>query len=142
LIGDYFFIPPKGSILHYENLLAESRVLALALTGTLVSILSELTRKAIKARFEILERFAILVDSFTDYAIFTTDPQGRITYWNAGAERIVGYSQREIIGSGLSIFYAPEDAVSGKPGLELETARSTGHCEQEGWQTRKDGSRF
>jgi PAS domain S-box-containing protein len=88
------------------------------------------------------ERFRLLVESVKEYAIFMLDPQGRITTWNAGAERIKGYTADEIIGQHFSRFYPLEDVKSGKPERALETARSTGKYEDEGWRVRKGGSRF
>jgi PAS domain S-box-containing protein len=142
LIGDYLFISPRGSIFQHENLLNTQRVLIFAFVGTLITILCDKTRNAIRAHLECLKRFGILVESVPDYAIFTTDPQGRIACWNNGAERITGYGEKEILGHDFSIFCAPEDAVHDTPRHELEIARRTGRCEHEGWQTRKDGSRF
>ena len=142
LIADYLFIAPRGSLFQYEDLLSLQRIFIFAFVGTLVSILCDKTRNAIKARVECLERFEILVDSVPDFAIFATDPQGRITCWNTGAERLTGYSEREIIGRDFLVFCAPENILPCKAGHELEIARTTGRCEQEGWQTRKDGSRF
>ncbi|GLZ33404.1 hypothetical protein Lesp02_55920 [Lentzea sp. NBRC 105346] len=86
------------------------------------------------------EHFRLLVQSVIDYAIFMLDPQGRITTWNIGAERIKGYSADEIIGKHFSIFYPPEDAD--KPARELEVAAVDGRLEDEGWRLRKDGTRF
>ena len=70
------------------------------------------------------------------------DPEGRVTNWNAGAERIKGYSPDEIIGEHFSRFYTPEDFDAGVPKRALETARETGRYEAEGWRVRKDGTRF
>ena len=108
LIADYLFISPRGSIFQHEDLLSVQRIFIFAFVGTLVSILCDRTRKAIEARLECLERFAILVDSVPDYAIFATDPQGRITCWNSGAERLTGYSETDIIGRNFLVFCAPE----------------------------------
>ena len=88
------------------------------------------------------ERFRLLVDGVTDYAIYMIDPQGVITSWNAGAERIKGYRQDEIVGKHFSRFYAPEDLREGKPWEELAVARRVGRSEQEGWRLRKNGERF
>jgi PAS domain S-box-containing protein len=88
------------------------------------------------------ERFRLLVDGITDYAIFRLTPTGDVASWNQGAERIKGYKQDEIIGQHFSCFYPPEDLASGFPEHELQTALSAGHCEEEGWRVRKDGSRF
>jgi PAS domain S-box-containing protein len=86
------------------------------------------------------ERFRLLVESVLDYAIFMLDPEGHIASWNAGAERIKGYSADEIIGEHFSKFYPPEDTW--KCPVELETAQEVGRFEEEGWRVRKDGRRF
>jgi PAS domain S-box-containing protein len=87
------------------------------------------------------QRFRLLVESVKDYAIFMLDPDGYVTTWNAGAERIKGYSANEIIGKHFSIFY-PESEKATKPPYELALAIDTGVYEEEGWRIRKDGSRF
>ncbi|MFY9733127.1 MAG: PAS domain S-box protein, partial [Candidatus Acidiferrales bacterium] len=87
-------------------------------------------------------RFRSLVAGVKDYAIFMLDPRGRVATWNAGAERIKGYSAEEIVGQHFSRFYRQEDIESGKPERELKIAASEGRIEEEGWRVRKDGSRF
>ncbi len=88
------------------------------------------------------ERFRHLVEAVRDYAIFMLDPDGRITTWNQGAERIKGYSASEIIGQHFSRLYPEEDVLAGKPQNELEIAVRDGRVEDEGWRIRKDGSKF
>jgi PAS domain S-box-containing protein len=88
------------------------------------------------------EQFRLLVQSVTDYAIYMLSPQGIITNWNTGAERIKGYTPQEIIGQHFSKFYSPEDAAAGVPQVGLDTARREGRFEKEGWRYRKDGSKF
>ena len=88
------------------------------------------------------ERFRLLVQSVTDYAIYMLDPDGRVSSWNAGAERFKGYSADEIMGEHFSRFYSEEDREAGIPYRALETARSEGRFEAEGWRLRKDGTRF
>lgn len=88
------------------------------------------------------ELFRLLVDGIADYAIYILDPQGRVTTWNCGAQRIKGYSAEEIIGQHLSVFYASEAIDRGWPQYELEAATRDGRFEDEGWRVRKDGSRF
>ncbi|MFL6850449.1 MAG: PAS domain S-box protein [Sphingomicrobium sp.] len=99
-------------------------------------------REAQHALIEAEQRFRILVQGVTDYAIYMLDSDGKVTNWNAGAERIKGYSPDEIIGDHFSRFYTPEDFEAGVPKRALETARSTGRYEAEGWRVRKDGTRF
>ena len=86
--------------------------------------------------------FQLLVQAVKDYAIFMLDPQGRITTWNSGAERIKGYRAEEIIGEHFSRFYAEEDQREGVPMRSLGQAAVEGRFEAEGWRVRKDGSRF
>jgi PAS domain S-box-containing protein len=99
-------------------------------------------REAERALLDAERKFRILVQGVTDYAIYMLDPQGHVTNWNAGAERIKGYAPEEIIGEHFSRFYAPEDYKAGVPKRALETARETGRYEAEGWRVRKDGTRF
>jgi PAS domain S-box-containing protein len=88
------------------------------------------------------ERFRLMVEGVKDYAIFMLDPEGRVVTWNAGAERLKGYTADEIIGRHFSTFY-PEDALArGWPEEELRRAVADGRVEDEGWRVRKDGSRF
>jgi PAS domain S-box-containing protein len=88
------------------------------------------------------ERFRLLVDGITDYAIFMLDPEGIVTSWNAGAERIKGYARQEIIGKHFCNFYLADDIAAGKPWLELALARRDGRAEDQGWRLRKGGERF
>jgi PAS domain S-box-containing protein len=100
-----------------------------------------LRRAAEQAIRDSEQRFRLLVDSVKDYAIFMLDPQGYVTTWNTGAQRIKGYTAAEIIGKHFSIFYAPDEAAD-KPERELATAINEGRYEEEGWRRRKDGTRF
>jgi len=88
------------------------------------------------------ERFRLLVDGVSDYAIYMLDPDGIVSSWNSGAERIKGYTSEEIIGKHFSRFFATQDIEAGKPWEELATARRTGRAEDEGWRVRKNGERF
>jgi PAS domain S-box-containing protein len=88
------------------------------------------------------ERFRLLVEGVPDYAIYMMDPDGKITTWNSGAEKIKGYTAAEIIGKPYSTFFLEEDVRANKPQQILETAVAHGHAAQEGWRRRKDGSRF
>ena len=87
-------------------------------------------------------RYRLLVESVTDYAIYMLDPQGHIVSWNPGAQRIKGYTAREIIGAHFSRFYTDEDRATQLPAHALKTAVTTGKFEAEGWRLRKDGTRF
>ena len=86
--------------------------------------------------------YRLMVESVKDHAIFMLDADGLVTNWNAGAERIKGYSADEILGQHFSIFYSQEDRRAGIPQQSLQIAANDGAYEEEGWRIRKDGSRF
>ena len=88
------------------------------------------------------ERYRILVEGITDYAVYMLDSNGIVTSWNAGAQKFKGYTPSEIIGRHFSCFYTPEDRDAGLPERALATAAREGKFETEGWRLRKDGSRF
>jgi PAS domain S-box-containing protein len=87
-------------------------------------------------------RFRLLVQGVTDYAIYMLDRDGRVVKWNSGATRIKGYSEPEVLGKHMSLFYTPEDRETGKPWQALAQAARKGRYESEGWRVRKDGGRF
>jgi PAS domain S-box-containing protein len=84
----------------------------------------------------------LIIESATDFAIFATDPSGHVTSWNIGAERLLGYSDREILSQQCNILFTPEDQAAGAPEWERSTAQAEGRAEDERWHQRKDGSRF
>ncbi|HEX9603935.1 MAG TPA: PAS domain S-box protein [Myxococcales bacterium] len=88
------------------------------------------------------ERMRLMIDSVEEYAIFMLDPTGRVASWNSGAERLKGYTAREIVGQSFSRFYPEPEVRAGKPERELEIAEREGRFQEEGWRVRKDGSRF
>ena len=88
------------------------------------------------------ERYRLLIEAVTDYAIYMLDAEGIVASWNPGAQRFKGYEAGEIIGQHFSRFYTEEDRNSGLPARALDTARRTGKFESEGWRVRKDGTRF
>jgi len=88
------------------------------------------------------ERFRLLVEGVSDYAIFMLDVNGLVASWNVGAQRIKGYAADEIIGRHFSVFYPPEVVDSGWPEHELREAAATGRFVDTGWRVRKDGSKF
>jgi PAS domain S-box-containing protein len=96
-------------------------------------------------RFDIhvsAERFQLLVNSVTDYAIYMLDADGYVATWNPGALRFKGYQAEEIIGRHFSTFFTEEDRAAGVPARALEAAAREGRYEAEGWRVRKDGTRF
>lgn len=100
-------------------------------------------RKAAEEALTQSERqFRMLVDGVVDYAIYMLDPNGIITNWNAGAQKIKGYSAGEIVGQHFSKFYTPEDRAAGLPLQGLHRAATEGRFEAEAYRVRKDGTPF
>jgi len=113
--------------------------------GTMVlsAIVDITARKATElALRESEQRYSVLVDGVTDYAIYMIDPNGIITNWNRGAQRIKGYRTEEIVGRHFSCFYTEEDRAANVPQQSLEIAARDGRYEAEAWRVRKDGKRF
>jgi PAS domain S-box-containing protein len=88
------------------------------------------------------ERFRLLIEGVLDYAVYMLDPEGRVTSWNTGAQRMTGYTRDEVQGKHFSQFYPPDAITAGEPWAELATARLKGRAENEGWRVRKDRTRF
>jgi PAS domain S-box-containing protein len=99
-------------------------------------------QKALSDLLKSESQFKTLVGGVTDYALYMLDPTGIVSNWNVGGERIKGYSAQEIVGQHFSRFYTPVDRAADKPAKALQTARETGHYDEEGWRVRKDGSFF
>ena len=154
LATDYFFLYPVGS---FSGISMEGvDVVMFVLEGVLVSLLTSSLRSArnraqqsaLEARGhqeslrESEERFRLMVEGVKDYAIFMLDPGGRVTTWNDGAGRIVGYGEEEILGRHFSSFYPDEDVERGHPLEVLRAAVREGRHLEEGMRVREDGSRF
>lgn len=88
------------------------------------------------------ERLRLMVESVTDFAIFTADPAGIVTTWNTGAEAVFGWTEAEIVGQRCEVLFTPEDRAAGVPTDELRQARETGRASNERWHLRRDGTRF
>ncbi|HEY8368050.1 MAG TPA: PAS domain S-box protein [Thermodesulfobacteriota bacterium] len=119
--------------------------LVAVLSGTMAAVVaaSLVRTRRQEATLEASEtRFRLLMDGVQDYAIYMVDTAGRVTTWNAGAERILGYRAEEVIGRPMARFYPEAEAAAGRPARELAAAAEQGRYEDEGWRVRADGSRF
>ena len=103
--------------------------------------LSECERNLSYAR-EAERRFHLFANSVEDYAFITFDSENRVTGWNRGAQKTLGYDEASILGKTGSIFFTPEDRARGEDQRELALARAEGRAENERWHLRQDGSRF
>ncbi|TXN15800.1 PAS domain S-box protein [Methylobacterium sp. WL122] len=97
---------------------------------------------ALRTAREADVRHGQILDSARDYAIVTTDLDGLVTGWSAGAEAILGWSEAEMRGRPARLFFTEEDAVDGAPEREMRVSRQEGRGNDERWHVRKDGSRF
>jgi PAS domain S-box-containing protein len=98
-----------------------------------------------KTRFQphaLDQRFQLLINSVTDYAIYMLEPDGTVASWNPGARRFKGYEADEIVGRNFSLFFTEEDRAAGLPAKALAAAEREGRFEAEGVRVRKDGTRF
>lgn len=140
-----FIILADGSPLKMAATIAAGSVIALAFLAWAVLRMQtemKLRGEAEAALVENEQKLSSMVENVKDHAIFMLDPEGRVTTWNTGAERVKRYRAKEIIGQHFSQFYTKEDLASGKPEKELKMAAAKGQIEDEGWRLRKDGSRF
>ncbi len=90
----------------------------------------------------LADELNLLIDGASDYAIYMLDPDGQVTIWNQGAERLKGWTESEVIGKDASLFYPTEAVAAGKPEDDLTSARELGCLTEESWRLRKDGSEF
>jgi PAS domain S-box-containing protein len=135
LFGSYFEITDRKAL--------DARLLAV--NEALEARIEERARQLQARSAELSEsenRFRLLVEAATDYAIFMLDPNGKVISWNPGAQRIKGYAADEIVGEHFSRFYTDEDRRNGVPARMLALAMQNGKCETEGWRVRKDGTVF
>jgi diguanylate cyclase (GGDEF)-like protein/PAS domain S-box-containing protein len=154
VISDYFFLSP-GTLL-FQSLGQNIRIGLFVLEGMLIAWLTaalsaakwqtEANMQEAQHQKEFIrqseEQFRLLVEGVKDYGIFMLDSDGRISSWNTGAERIMGYRADEIVGHHLTRLYPEEELARGTAEQELQVAAAEGRFEDEGRRMRKDGSYF
>ena len=142
--AEYQLVAPTraGNITFLTRLVAERGP-----DGSIVAVVGVSTDVSEEARVQRAlrdseERYRLLIEGVTDYAIFLLDPKGCVASWNAGAERLKGYTTAQILGKHFSVFYPPEVVATGVVDRELVDAARDGRFEDEGWRVRADGSLF
>src|SRR5687767_12520441 len=131
-----------------ERFWANVVITALRDEGGVLLAFSKVTRDVSERRLaeeavrQSEERFRLLIEGVVDYAVFMLDASGVVTSWNAGAQRIKGYSRDEVLGKSYSRFYSEEDIRANRPWESLATAKRLGRAEEEGWRVKKNGERF
>ena len=141
--GENIHVRRDGSRLHVESAVSVLKNEAGEAAG-LLAVIRDVTerRRTEEALRESEERLRLVVESVEDYAIFTTDTEGRIQSWNQGAERAFGYTAEEAIGIHARFTFTPEDRERGVPEEEMRRARREGRAEDERWHVSKRGVRF
>jgi len=91
---------------------------------------------------QIAQELGLLIDGAVNHAIYMLDPQGRVTLWNTGAERIKGWREEDVLGRHCALFYTADDVAAGKPDEDLRHAAQLGRLEEECWRARADGTEF
>ncbi len=110
--------------------------------GAVLTFIDITSRRSAEHSMELdRERMQLIADSMPDFAIMTTDEQGRFTSWSAGAHRLFGYAEAETLGQPIDIIFTPEDRDAGMPQLEMRRARDNGKANDERWHQHKDGTR-
>lgn len=134
-------IATGGLMLNPGSMSITVAVVAIAVMG--LCIMSLRQRQRFEAAVAANERhMRILIDSVRDYAIYMLDPQGRVSNWNAGAQRFKGYDASEIVGQSFATFFPEADREAGRPQAILQAALAQGRYEEEGERVRKDGTTF
>ncbi len=128
------FIAVSGIVIWLARLAARLRRDSLAKEDRAILRAAEAT--------QVSDELNLLIDSASDYAIYMLDPEGRVTLWNKGAERLKGWTEAEVVGQHMALFYPPRAVVAGKPEGDLDRARTNGLLKEEDWRLRKDGSQF
>ncbi len=145
-------LDPGGLRTHESLANAGVYLLASVLTTLIARRLGRLQRRSAEAERQAeqraqsaavtAEQLNRLIDGATEYAIYMLDPDGRVLIWNAGAERLNGWSEAEVLGRDAAMFYPPDARKAGKPEADLALARRQGRLEEEAWRLRKDGGEF
>ena len=105
----------------------------------------ERTADLVRANRDLREseqRYRLILENALEYAVFTVDPEGHVTTWNAGARRLLGYEESEILGCRLDFIFTSEDRANGMLDLEMSRALAGGRWQADGWRLRKDGTPF
>jgi PAS domain S-box-containing protein len=111
----------------------------------LLSVQDQLNRQIERRNLaldNVKRHFQILIEGVVDYAVFALDKEGHVASWNTGAQKIMGYTAKEIIGTHFGIFYRPDERRAGAPNRALELANQRGKHDVEGWRIRKNGTPF
>ncbi|RYD36494.1 MAG: PAS domain S-box protein [Verrucomicrobiaceae bacterium] len=131
--GDRWYL---GKLQPYRTV--DDRIAGVALTFVDISA----SKRAEEALRVSEERLRLIFENARDYAIFSMDPDRRVTSWNTGAARLLGYMEAEIMGHSADVIFTPEDRAAGAPQKEDETALREGRASNERWHVRRDGTRF
>jgi two-component system CheB/CheR fusion protein len=110
--------------------------------GTAIARDITASRTAAEALRQSEERLRLIMENAREYAIFSLDLQRRVTSWNAGAQRLLGYAEDEVLGRSADVIFTPEDRAAQAPEKEANLARREGRAADDRTHVRQDGTRF
>lgn len=122
------------SPIHDDN----GRVMAGTATARDITVAKQVEAELRESR----EQLRLVIENADEFAIFSTDLDRRVTTWNAGAQRILGYSEKEVVGRSVDVIFTEEDRAAGAPEQEADLARTEGRAADDRFHVRKDGTRF
>lgn len=120
-------------------------LVASAILICLIAIISNrdhAVRAAMRESLTLARELDLLINSAVQYAICLLDAKGNVVIWNAGAERLFGWTEQEVLGRSHAFLFPEEECNRSEPGRQLAEAKSRGQSSRRGWRIRKDGSQF
>lgn len=139
--SEFRIVRPDGTIRWLQD---QGEVFAKRETPYMAGACIDVTerRQAETAMRESEERLRLVVEGARDFAMLLLDQSGCITAWNAGAERLLGFTESEAVGQNAAIIFTPEDQAAGASAKELAQAAATGHAQDERWHVRQGEGKF
>lgn len=134
---DAFFMPAASGAPAPLGMVVGAAVLIL-----LGHLADRIAGRSRQAAGQASDELNLLIDGAAEYAIYMLDPEGRVTIWNKGAERLKGWLESEAVGRHFADFYSADAVYAGKPQADLDRARREGRFQEEEMAIRKDGTQF
>jgi PAS domain S-box-containing protein len=154
LVCDFLWLKPLYSL--STNYIDLASLLVFGLEGFLISILTEKIHRnkrlaemnflVIKSQQKNLsdsqQKFRLLLEGVSDYALILLDTEGNVISWNQGLEKLTNYQEEEILNQNISCLFTEEDINQDMPATELKMAANQGIYITEGWRLRQDKTKF
>lgn len=142
LLGVLLYLGEKHYFYSHETTIILFGLITILLCILVISTAAFATYNAERKLLKSEKLSRLLVENRKDYAIFSLDNEGNVTSWNAGAERLLGYTSEEVLGKSHSYFFSNEDKLKNKPNELLELVRKEKQIEYQGWRIKKNREPF